>query len=52
VKVKNHWRIERHFVVGREEEQCVFDGSQALSARPSDKGRVKVKMLEWLQSVA
>jgi hypothetical protein len=29
-----------------------LEGSKASSARPSDKGRMEVKMLEWLEQAA
>jgi hypothetical protein len=30
----------------------LLEGSQASLARPSDKGNIKVKTLEWLEAVA
>jgi hypothetical protein len=37
---------------GTEKEQCFLEGSQASSACPADKSRVKVKKLDWLDAVA
>jgi hypothetical protein len=47
--VKSSGKSERHFIVGREKEHRLLEGSQALSARPSDKSTVKVKTLERLE---
>jgi hypothetical protein len=38
--------------VWREKEHRLLEGSQASPARPSEKSRVKVKTLEWLEAVA
>jgi hypothetical protein len=46
MKVKSPGKRDRHFIVGREKEHHLLEGSQASPARPSDKGNVKVKALE------
>jgi hypothetical protein len=50
--VESPGKIERHLVVGREKEHRLLAGSQASPARPSDKSRVKVNALGWLEAVA
>jgi hypothetical protein len=45
-------KSEIHFIVGREKEHRLLEGSQALPSRPSDKSRVKVNALGWLEAVA
>jgi hypothetical protein len=52
VKVKCHGTRERRFIVGREKEHPLLEVSQASPARPFDNSRVKVKMLQWLETVA
>jgi hypothetical protein len=52
MKVKSPGKSERHFIVGREKEHRLLEGSQASPARPSDKSRVKVNALGWLEAVA
>jgi hypothetical protein len=37
---------------GRRKIVVLLAGSQALPARPSDKSRLKVKTLEWLEATA
>jgi hypothetical protein len=50
--VKNDAVSERHFTRGGGDESIILlEGSQASPSRPSDKGTVKVKALEWLQAV-
>jgi hypothetical protein len=51
MKVKSPEKSERHFIVGREKEHPLL-GSQASPAHPSDKSRVKVNALGWLEAVA
>jgi hypothetical protein len=48
--VKSHWKSERYFIVGTEEDHHLLGGSQALPVRPNGKSRVKVKALGWLES--
>jgi hypothetical protein len=52
MKVKSPGKSERHFVVGREKEHRLLEGSQASPASPSDKSGVKVNALGWLEAVA
>jgi hypothetical protein len=52
MKVKSPAKSEKHFTVGREKEHRLVEGSQASPARPSDKSRVKVDALGWLEAVA
>jgi hypothetical protein len=52
MKVKSPGKGERHFIVGREKEHRLLEGSQASPARPSDKRRMKVNALGWLEAVA
>jgi hypothetical protein len=52
VRAKSREKSDRHFIVGRDKEHCLSEGSQASPARPSDKGSVKVKALGWLEAVA
>jgi hypothetical protein len=49
MKVKNHGISERHFIVGRE-SIILLEGSQALSAHPSDKSRVNHVKYETFKS--
>jgi hypothetical protein len=52
--VKSPGESERHCtsIVGREKEHRLLEGSQASPTRPSDKSRVKVNALGWLEAVA
>jgi hypothetical protein len=50
--VKCPGKSERHFIVGREKERRLLEDSQVSTARPSDKSRVKVNALGWLETVA
>jgi hypothetical protein len=50
--VRIRGKSERHFIEGREEEHSLLKGSQASLSRTSDKSRVKVKALSWLNAVA
>jgi hypothetical protein len=50
--VRSPGKSERHFIVEREKEHRLLEGSQASPARPSDKSRVKVNALEWLELIA
>jgi hypothetical protein len=52
MEVKSPGKSERHFIVGREEEHHFVRSSEASPARPSDKSRMNVKTLEWLEAVA
>jgi hypothetical protein len=52
MKVRSHGRSERRFIVGREKEHRLLEGSQASPSRPSDKSRIEVKTLGWLEAVA
>jgi hypothetical protein len=52
MKVKSPGKIERHFIVGREKDHRLLEGSQASPARPSHKSRVEVNALGWLEAVA
>jgi hypothetical protein len=51
MKVKSPGKSEKHFIVGRTEEHRLLEGSQASPARPSDKRKVKVNALGWLEAV-
>jgi hypothetical protein len=42
MKAKRPGKRERHFIVEKEKEHRLLEGSQASPARPSDKSRVKV----------
>jgi hypothetical protein len=37
----------RHFISGWRKSTIFLEGSQALSARPSDKCNTKIKTLRW-----
>jgi hypothetical protein len=50
--VKSPGKSERHFIVGREKEHRLLECSQALPDSPSDKDRVKVNAIGWLEAVA
>jgi hypothetical protein len=50
--VKSPGKSERHFILGKEKEHRLLEVSQASPARPSDKSRVKVNALGWLEAVA
>lgn len=52
VKVWSHGRSERHFIAGRERSIVSVQDSQATHAGPSNKSRVEMKTLEWLETVA
>jgi hypothetical protein len=52
MKVKSPGKSERHFTVGSNIKHRLLEGSQASPARPSDKCRVKVNTLGWLEAVA
>jgi hypothetical protein len=52
VEVKSHGRSEKHFILGGRKSTILLGSSQASPTRPSDKGSVKVKTLEWLEAVA
>jgi hypothetical protein len=52
MKARSPGKSERHFIVGREKEHRLLEGSQASPARPSDKSRVKVNALGWLEAAA
>jgi hypothetical protein len=52
MKVKSGGKSERQFIVGKEKEHSLLEGSQASPARPSYKGSVKMKTLGWLEAVA
>jgi hypothetical protein len=38
------WEMWRHFIIGREKEHGLLEGSQTSPARPPGKSRVKLKM--------
>jgi hypothetical protein len=40
-------RSERCFISGGRKSIILLEGSQALHARPSDNGRMRVKTLGW-----
>jgi hypothetical protein len=48
MKVKIPGKSEIQFIVGREKEYRLLEGSQASPACPSEKSTVKVNTLEWL----
>jgi hypothetical protein len=50
--VKSPGKSERHFIVGSRKSIILLEGSQAVPVRPSDKSRVKVNALGWLEAVA
>jgi hypothetical protein len=54
VKLKCHRRYKRLFVVGGGEVESMIlsEGSQASPTSPSAKGRMKVKRLGWLETLA
>jgi hypothetical protein len=52
MKAKSRRKSERLFIVGRDKEHGLLQGSQASPARPSDKSRVEVNALGWLEAVA
>jgi hypothetical protein len=50
MKVKSPGKSKTHFIVGSEKKHRLLEGAQASPARPSDKSRVKVSALGWLDS--
>jgi hypothetical protein len=50
MNVKSPDKSERHFILRREKERRLVEGSQASPARPSDNNRIKMKMLGWLEA--
>jgi hypothetical protein len=52
VKRESHGRSERHFILRGRKSIILSEGSQASPSRLSDKGRMKVKWLGWLEAVA
>jgi hypothetical protein len=51
VRRERHGRIERQFILGWK-KSIIFRRFPAWPARPSDKGRVKLATLEWLEARA
>jgi hypothetical protein len=52
MKVKSPGKSDRHFILERENEHHLLEGSQASPARPSNKSTMEVKALEWLETLA
>jgi hypothetical protein len=52
MKVESPGKSKRHFIVGRQKGHSLLEASQASPARPSDKSRVRVNALGWLEAVA
>lgn len=50
--MKSYGKNDRRFIVGKGESIVLLEGSQSLPVCLSEKTRVKVKMLGWLESVA
>jgi hypothetical protein len=47
VKRKHLGESERRFISEGERKSILLEGTQAMSARPSDKDRMRVNMLRW-----
>jgi hypothetical protein len=49
---KYFWNHDRHVNVGRGEDHLLLGESQASPPRPCNTGRLKMKTLGWLETVA